>query len=114
MVALVGLVVTFCIPYGLLASRLFWIGMWAVSSVLYIIVSDALLDTLAEMQSYNVGNELPHTRATLAGAIMTAAGNVFLLLALGTDWPSHEYDDDERACSRKNRATATPPPATAV
>lgn len=100
-VVVLGALITAAIPHGLHASRLFWVGVFAVSTVMFIIASESFLWAMDELVTY-AGVAYSAARAVAAGAIMTAAFSAITMLALGVDWWG--VDDDGRYPS-KERAT---------
>jgi hypothetical protein len=97
MVTLLGILVTAVTGLGLHFSRPFWIGMLAVSTILMMIASEAFLaftDLYEGIRPPGVSdNTAPYTdnwirriRTAAAGAIITTAFLVLLMMGLGTDW----------------------------
>lgn len=73
---------------GLKRTRMAFLGLTAVNMLLYINVSNTFY---AHQDSTPVTDMLyPSTRTALAGAIMTAVANGFLILALGVSDVSEE------------------------
>lgn len=84
-VVLVGAMITAATAWGLHYSRPFWIGMFSIATLLMMIASEAFLAGL-DADRYSGGDHLTRMRLAAAGAIMTAAANIFLLFSIGTDW----------------------------
>lgn len=108
LVTLLGILATSTMNLGLHTSRPFWIGMLAVSTILMMIASEAFL-AFTDLAEANSGGQWVHRmRATTAGAIMTVAFLIFLMMAIGTDW------DNRRGVTTKHGVTTTDPVATTV
>eukprot|EP00879_Flechtneria_rotunda_P004963 GHRR01005239.1.p6 GENE.GHRR01005239.1~~GHRR01005239.1.p6 ORF type:complete len:104 (+),score=41.20 GHRR01005239.1:2159-2470(+) len=76
--------------------------MVAVSTVLMIIASEAFLAIAIAYDNTGLGGHWLHqARDTAAGAIITTAFLVFLLMAVGTDWEHRRGADGRGAASEK-------------
>lgn len=84
-ITLVGAFIASGPKYGLQNSRSFWVGMFAVNTLLFMIASEATLAAL-DSSPFSRGRPLNCMRTAAAGAIMTVFGTIFLLLSIGTDW----------------------------
>jgi hypothetical protein len=87
---LLGLAVTAAIKNSLHFSRPFWTGMVTISIVLMMIASEAFLG-FTDLYEGGAGDRafgpwVNRMRVTAAGAIISVAFLVFLLLGLGVDW----------------------------
>jgi hypothetical protein len=92
-VTLLGIMVAAVLSLGLIFSRPFWIGMLAVSTLLMMIASEAFLAFTDLVVLNGTGGQwLNRIRTTTAGAIMTVAFLVFLMMAIGTDWERRRGD----------------------
>lgn len=85
---LLGLLVTSFMAGGLMTSRPFWVGMLAISTILMMIASETFLafTDASEASGFGAGQWLFRIRTTAAGAIMSVAFLIFLMMAVGTDW----------------------------
>lgn len=94
---LLGILITAVLNWGLHHSRPFWIGMLAVSTILMMIASEAFLSFTDLVEGINpagvadntgdgVDNWIRRFRTAAAGAIITTAFLVLLMMAIGTDW----------------------------
>jgi hypothetical protein len=94
---LLGILVTAITGLGLHFSRPFWIGMLSVSTILMMIASEAFLaftdlyegirpPGVADSTAPYADNWIRRIRTAAAGAIITTAFLVLLMMALGTDW----------------------------
>jgi membrane-bound ClpP family serine protease len=86
LVTLLGILVASVLSLGLIFSRPFWIGMLSVSTLLMMIASEAFLAFTDLAEATTSGQWINRIRTTTAGAIMTVAFLVFLMMAIGTDW----------------------------
>eukprot|EP00879_Flechtneria_rotunda_P000023 GHRR01000037.1.p1 GENE.GHRR01000037.1~~GHRR01000037.1.p1 ORF type:complete len:220 (+),score=52.13 GHRR01000037.1:233-892(+) len=87
LVTLLGLLVTAGTGLGLHFSRPFWIGMVTISTLLMMIASEAFLAFTNGAESLGLfGYWVNSLRCTAAGAIISVAFLVLLLMAIGTDW----------------------------
>lgn len=77
---------------GLHITRPFWVGMFAISTVLFMLASDAFLSGVSAVDGVN-NSAVRRMQTTAAGAILTTVANVFLLLAIGTEWERHTGDN---------------------
>ncbi|GIL75568.1 hypothetical protein Vretimale_15174 [Volvox reticuliferus] len=68
---------------ALAKTRLSWLGLFAVATLLYIQTTDTFL-TLESITDNNAGSIKHRVRTMVAGSIMTATVNAFLIIALGT------------------------------
>lgn len=119
LVTLIGGFVASGPRYGLRRGRPFWIGMFAVSAVLFMLASDATLSVL-DVSSF-AGDAC--TKVAVAGSIASAATSVLLLMSIGTDWEGrrrgyggrgphgrggrgggygHGYDDDKEVAMARS------------
>eukprot|EP00878_Enallax_costatus_P043948 GHUV01052070.1.p1 GENE.GHUV01052070.1~~GHUV01052070.1.p1 ORF type:complete len:156 (-),score=28.88 GHUV01052070.1:1288-1755(-) len=96
-VTLASILITSFMGMGLHFSRPFWIGMLAVSTVLMMIASEAFLAFTDLAEISGLGGVRDNTapfydswirrfRLAAAGAIITTAFLVLLMMAVGTDW----------------------------
>jgi magnesium-transporting ATPase (P-type) len=92
LVTLLGIMVAAVLSLGLIFSRPFWIGMLAVSTLLMMIASEAFLAFTDLVEANSSGQWVHRMRTTTAGAIMTVAFLVFLMMAIGTDWERRRGD----------------------
>ncbi|GBF99279.1 membrane transporter [Raphidocelis subcapitata] len=98
-VTLLGAFIAAAPKYGLSSSRPFWIGMFSLNALLYMIASEAMLSAL-DVTTFTVGQPQSCMRTAAAGAIMTVAGCIFLLLTIGTDWENrgrHRTGEERKA-----------------
>ena len=86
-VLLAALITSFIGHVPLAATRAFWVGMFTISSLLFMIASEAFLAGISA-RVYGAGDYhlLARIRTAAAGAIMSVVASVFLILAIGTDW----------------------------
>jgi len=71
----------------LVHSRIAWVGMLAIATLLYMQASDSFL-TGQRLPAFAGGQPMHRARTMTAGCIMTTVANIFLLLALG--WVAEE------------------------
>ncbi|EFJ50260.1 hypothetical protein VOLCADRAFT_104076 [Volvox carteri f. nagariensis] len=74
---------------ALAKTRLSWLGLFAVATLLYIQTTDTFL-TLESITDDASGSIKHRVRTMVAGSIMTATVNAILIVALGTSPASEE------------------------
>jgi hypothetical protein len=82
-IVLLGLLASTILGWGLANTRPFWVGMLAISTLLFMVASEAFLVQENFINAVN-GPCLSRSRTAAAGAIMSVASSVFLMLAVGT------------------------------
>lgn len=81
---IIGALIAAATPYSIAHSRGFWVGMFAIATLLYMIASEAWLSGISS--SATGGSRLTSYRATAAGAISTVVANIACLFVIGSDW----------------------------
>lgn len=84
-VLVVGALVAASMAGALAMTRGFWVGMFAIATVLYMIASEAFLAGISSPANSS-GRNLAAYRTTAAGAIITVVANIGALFAVGSDW----------------------------
>lgn len=114
-VVIVAALVTAPMRAGLHYSRAFWVGMFAISTVLFMLASDAFLTGVSAVDTFGISAQR-RMQTAAAGAIISTVANVFVLLAIGTEWDRH--DDGvvhrKRGAGVAGQGVAVPQGATAV
>ncbi|KXZ42119.1 hypothetical protein GPECTOR_201g369 [Gonium pectorale] len=81
-------------------TRLSWLGLFSVATLLYIQMTDAFLGVHSMSEDWE-GQAKHRVRTMVAGSIMTATVNCFLIIALGM---TEESAPAEAAASEKATA----------
>lgn len=106
-VLILGALITAATPFAIARTRGFWVGMFAIATVLYMIMSEAFLAGISSNHNNGGGNNLGAFRCAASGAIMTVVANIACMFAIGSDWERRGMNSGKEEIVERPATTPT-------